>query len=122
MLTYERPATRFTDALPIGNGRLGGMVFGGAPNERILLNEDTLWSGPPRDENVSDSRAVLSPLRTAIREERYVEADALARRLQGPYTQSYLPLGELSITFVHGPASAYTRSLDLDTATAATRF
>src|SRR5262245_58467801 len=43
MLMYERPATCFTEALPIGNGRLGGMVFGGAPNERILLNEDMLW-------------------------------------------------------------------------------
>jgi alpha-L-fucosidase 2 len=122
MLMYERPAACFTEALPIGNGRLGGMVFGGATNERILLNEDTLWSGPPGDWNVPESRAVLPALRAAIREERYVEADALARRFQGRFTQSYLPLGELAISFAHGAVSEYARSLDLETAIAATRF
>jgi alpha-L-fucosidase 2 len=123
-LWYERPAARWVEALPIGNGRLGAMVFGGSPVERLQLNEDTLWSGPPEDWNVAQAREALPLVRAALLARNYVEADRLAKRLQGPYTQSYLPLADLHLSFDAGvdrPAQ-YVRQLDLTTAIATTRF
>ncbi|WP_211746955.1 glycoside hydrolase family 95 protein [Paenibacillus sp. Marseille-Q4541] len=113
-LTYNRPASEWTEALPIGNGRLGAMVFGRVEQERLQLNEDTLWSGPPTDWNNPCAKEVLPKVRQLIQEEKYTEADQLTKEMLGSYTQSYLPFGDLQITFDHGDiTSEYNRRLDL---------
>ena len=99
MLYYKRPATVWTEALPIGNGRLGAMVFGGVELERLQLNEDTLWSGPPGHWDNPRALEVLPRVRELIFQGKYQEADALSKEMIGPFTQSYLPMGDLWITF-----------------------
>ncbi len=118
VLWYRQPAAKWTDALPIGNGRLGAMVFGGIETERLQLNEDTLWSGHPREWNNPDARQHLSEIRRLVLEdENYVAADHVCKKMQGPYNQSYVPLGDLKIEFGGGgAATAYRRELNLDTA------
>ena len=66
VLWYKQPAEKWTDALPIGNGRLGAMVFGGVLSERLQLNEDTLWSGAPRDWNNPEARQYLQDVRRLV--------------------------------------------------------
>lgn len=113
-LSYSRPAKEWTEALPIGNGRLGAMLFGGIEKELIQLNEDTLWSGGPKDWNNPRSKEVLPGVRRLVAEGRYMEADQLCKEMMGPYTQSYLPFGDISIVFGHGDhAHSYRRELDL---------
>ncbi|MGA3205821.1 MAG: glycoside hydrolase family 95 protein, partial [Bryobacteraceae bacterium] len=123
-LWYRQPAAVWTDALPVGNGRLGAMVFGGVETERLALNEDTLWSGSPKPWNNRDAKKVLPEIRRlVIEEEKYHEADAQCKKMQGPYNQSYLPLGNLILKFdVPGSATDYRRELDLDTAIAGVAF
>jgi alpha-L-fucosidase 2 len=122
-LWYRRPAQQWVEALPVGNGRLGAMVFGGIERDRLQLNEDTLWSGGPRDWNNPNAPKALAEVRRLIAEERYVEADRAARGMQGPYTQSFLPLGDLVLAFEHGDiARDYRRQLDLQSAIAAVRY
>ena len=122
-LEYARAAQKWVEALPIGGGRLGAMVFGGIGTERLQLNDDTLWSGGPSDTGNPTAREVLPRVRRAITEGRFVEADTLAKGLQGPYTQTYLPMGDLVLSFEHGDIGAdYRRMLDLRNAVATTRF
>lgn len=122
-LWYEKPAATWVEALPIGNGRLGAMVFGDPLRERLALNEDTLWSGGPRNWNNPDARTWLPKVREAVFAGRYAEADALAKKMQGPYNQSYQPLGDLLVDFdVPGGVEGYRRELDLDRAVATTTF
>ena len=98
-LRYAQPAERWTEALPVGNGRLGAMVFGGVATERLQLNEATLWSGGPTDWNNPGARDVLPQVRAAIFAGDYVKATELAKKMQGPYNQSYQPLGDLRLSF-----------------------
>ena len=77
-LWYERAASRWEETLPIGNGSLGAMIWGGAPCEVLGLNEESLWSGWQRDRNNPGARAHLEEVRRLIREERYGEAEAVA--------------------------------------------
>ena len=122
-LWYEKPAAAWVEALPIGNGRLGAMVFGDPLRERLALNEDTLWSGGPTDWNNPDAKTWLPKVREAVFAGRYAEANELAKKMQGPYNQSYLPLGDLLVDFeVPGPTESYRRELDLDQAVATTTF
>ena len=122
-LWYRRPAEQWVEALPIGNGRLGAMIFGGVASERLQLNHDTLWSGGPSDWNNPRAREVLPELRALIFAGRYAEADQLSRQMQGPYGQSYLPLGDLRLVFDHNAQpDAYARWLDLDSAIAGARY
>jgi alpha-L-fucosidase 2 len=123
-LTYAQPAARWTEALPVGNGRLGAMVFGGVTNELLQLNEATLWSGGPRDWNNPGARDVLPQVRAAIFAGDYVKAGELCKEMQGPYNESYQPLGDLLLTFpdAGAPATDYERSLDLDRAVATVRY
>jgi alpha-L-fucosidase 2 len=116
VLWYKTPADRWTDALPVGNGRLGAMVFGGVASERIGLNEETLWSGNPRDWNNPDAKNHLGVVRSMVIEKQdYHAADQECRKMQGPFNQAYEPLGDLLIDFEHGDDSTgYRRSLDLD--------
>ena len=124
-LWYQQPARNWVEALPIGNGRLGAMIFGGAQEERVQFNEDTLWSGGPKDWNNPEARTVLPEVRRLIFAGDYAAANTLAQRMQGPYVQSYLPLGNLYLTFALPPTTEpeqYYRDLSLDQALATTRF
>src|SRR5580692_4880220 len=118
VLWYRQPAEKWTDALPIGNGRLGAMVFGGVESERLQLNEDTLWSGAPREWNNPGAKQHLAEVRRLVLEQGdYAGADRECRQMQGPYGESYLPMANLRIQFEHaGAAQDYRRELDLDTA------
>lgn len=126
VLHYDRPAEVWTEALPVGNGRLGAMVFGGPGTERLQLNEDTLWSGGPYDPVNPLAAAALPRVRELIAQERYPEADALADSdlMARPLKQAaYSTVGDLSIAF-DGVADVggYRRSLDLDSACARTEL
>ncbi|MEO7911809.1 MAG: glycoside hydrolase family 95 protein [Roseiflexaceae bacterium] len=122
-LWYRQPAQQWVEALPIGNGRLGAMLFGGVATERLQLNHDTLWSGAPSDWNNPRAKDILPALRALIFAGKYAEADQLAKQMQGPYGQSYLPLGDLRLAFEHSaPPDSYQRWLDLDRATAGVRY
>ena len=120
ILWYRRPAGSWNEALPVGNGRLGAMVFGGIGTERLQLNEDTLWSGSPRPWNNPNARPFLPEVRRLVLERHdYVAADQACRQMQGPYTESYLPLANLRIRMDHADrADAFRRELDLDQALA----
>ncbi|MCE7990197.1 MAG: glycoside hydrolase family 95 protein [Caldilinea sp. CFX5] len=122
-LWYHQPAAQWVEALPVGNGRLGAMVFGGVATERLQLNEDTLWSGPTPTWNTPGAQAALPGVREAIFVGNYAEADRRAKALQGAFTQSYQPLGDLYLQFAHSDAtSIYYRDLDLDSAVATTQY
>ncbi len=122
-LQFQKPAVYWVQALPVGNGRLGGMVFGGIEKERIALNEDTLWSGHVRDWNNKDASQALPKIRELIAQEQYVEADEVTKQLLGPYTQSYLPFGDLLLRMEHGQlAQDYHRQLELSTGIASVTY
>jgi len=123
-LWYRQPARKWLEALPLGNGRLGAMLWGGPQRERADLNIDTLWSGGPRTAHFDDSAAVLAELRAAVLERRaYAEADALALRLQGSFNEAYQPLGYLTVDFGDiGEAQGYERSLDLRDGVSSVRY
>lgn len=123
-LWYKQPARNWNEALPIGNGRLGAMVFGGTNEELIQLNEETLWSGGPTNSNSNPlAPEYLPKIRQALLEENYPLAEELAKKTQGLFTESYEPLGDLVIKqMFQGEAIEYTRDLDLSNATSTTRF
>lgn len=125
-LWYRRPAETWTEALPVGNGRLGAMVFGGIENERIQFNEDTLWTGQPTDYVHPGAVEVLPQIRDLLFAGRQAEAEALAmeRFMSRPLGQfSYQPCGDLGIAMPMSLAPRdYARELDLDTAVATTRW
>jgi alpha-L-fucosidase 2 len=128
-LWYEKPAAQWIDALPIGNGRLGAMVFGGGEDgafnkELLQFNEDTLWSGQPRDGNNRDAKNYLADIRNAVLEKQdYHLADQLCRKMQGLFAEAYQPLGNLRFELTHtGASQNYRRQLDLDTACATTSY
>lgn len=116
---HEAPAGEWGSALPLGNGSLGAMVFGGGTVERIALNADTLWSGGPRRSGVADGPAVLAEIRRLMLDDGdRTAAGQASRRLQGPDSESYQPLGELIMTSREPEAGLppdYRRSLDLAT-------
>ena len=124
LLWFTQPAPEWAAALPVGNGRLGAMVFGGVEQERIALNEDTLWSGGPTDWNNSEAKNHLPIVRQLLLQQKdYQGADAECRNMQGPYNQAYQPVGDLLIDFSHtGPISGYRRELNLDTAIATVTY
>lgn len=126
---FTKPAAQWVDALPIGNGSLGAMVFGGGQDgdpgkEFLQLNDDTLWSGWPKDGNNLDAPNHLAEIRRAVLEQKdYHRADELCRKMQGAFAQAYQPLGNLRLAFKHsGAVTGYRRELDLDTACATTTY
>jgi alpha-L-fucosidase 2 len=141
-LWYTKPATQWVDALPIGNGRLGAMVFGGGAidpvaaatesgpipidpaKETLQLNEDTLWSGMPVDGNNLDAKNHLAEVRQAVLQAKdYHRADDVCKKMQGLFAESYQLLGSLHVDCVHlEPISEYRRELDLSSAMTTTRY
>jgi alpha-L-fucosidase 2 len=125
-LWYKQPARVWTEALPLGNGRLGAMVFGGVNNEMISLNEGTLWSGGPVKTNINpDAVKYLAKVREALLvKQDYAEADRLEKKMQGLYTESYEPLGDLIIKqeLADTAYTAYYRDLEISKAIATIRF
>ena len=128
VMHYDHPADYFEESLPLGNGRLGALVYGGTGRERISLNDITLWTGEP-DRGVGHpdimtgigdhSLETLPAVREALENEDYALADKLQQKLQGHYSESYQPLGNLWIEHLGaGEVTGYRRSLDLGTATA----
>jgi alpha-L-fucosidase 2 len=126
VLFYRQPAREWVEALPIGNGRLGAMVFGGVPRERIQLNEDTFWSGGPYDPINEEALQYLPRVRQLLREGRYKEAQDLAdEKLMGRprHLQAYQPLGDLWLVMEsHDQPTDYRRELDLDRAVVRVRY
>ena len=121
-LWYRRPATNWVSALPVGNGRLGAMVFGDIAGEKLQLNEDTLWAGGPYDPDNTNALAALPEVRRLIFEGKYAEAQKLAgQKMMGkPLKQMpYETIGDLVLEFPT-PATVenYRRDLNLDTAVA----
>ncbi len=121
-LWYRQPAQEWTEALPVGNGRLGAMVFGGVGRERLQLNEDTLWAGGPYDPDNTNALAALPEVRKLIFAGQYAEAQKLAgeKMMAQPLKQMpYETVGDLFIEFTT-PATVenYRRELNLDTAVA----
>ena len=128
LLWYRQPAAEWTEALPVGNGRIGAMIFGGTASERLQLNEDTLWAGGPYDPVNPKAKESLGALRKLIFDGRYAEAEAFANAnvMATPLRQAaYQTIGSLMIEVPDlDPAtvSGYRRSLDIDAAIAETEF
>ncbi|KAF4983738.1 hypothetical protein FZEAL_954 [Fusarium zealandicum] len=127
LLHYDSPASSWSEALPIGNGRLGAMVHGRSATELLQLNEDSVWYGGPQDRTPRDAYRNLANLRGLIRNEKHKEAEALVREafFATPVSmRHYEPLGTCTIEFGHGEAdvSNYTRRLDLSTAQNTTEY
>ena len=101
-LWYGRAASKWVEALPVGNGRLGAMVFGDVGVERLQINDDTLWSGGPGGWDTPGAKAALAEVRRLALAGDYAAADKAAHGLMGAFTQSYLPLGDVWLTFEHG--------------------
>jgi alpha-L-fucosidase 2 len=122
-LWYSQPAVNWNAALPLGNGRLGAMVFGGVPEEVLQLNEDTLWSGYPRDTGNPKALEALPAIRKLLFDGKYAEATEATKALQGPFTESYLPLGYLRLKQEGAQTLGdYRLELDLDEAIARSHY
>jgi alpha-L-fucosidase 2 len=119
-LWYEKPAAEWVEALPVGNGRLAAMVFGGTENERIQLNEGTLWAGGPYDPSSPEALEALPEARRLIFAGQYRDAHDLIgwKMMARPLEQmQYEPVGDLKLSFPgHAAMTGYRRELDLDTA------
>ncbi len=117
-LQYDRPADFFEESLPIGNGKLGALVYGGTDDNIIYLNDITLWTGKPVDRNLdADAHQWIPKIREALFNEDYRLADSLQLHVQGPNSQFFQPLGTLHIKDLgFGAISNYRRSLSLDSA------
>jgi alpha-L-fucosidase 2 len=125
-LWYRQPAKEWVEALPIGNGRLGAMVFGGIGQERLQLNEDTLWAGGPYDPLNPEAKDALPEVQALVFDGKYAEAAKLIDRkvMARPIKQmQYQPAGDLLLDFPHGGSvENYRRELNLDTAVATTSY
>src|SRR5688572_21452823 len=125
-LWYRQPARSWNEALPVGNGRLGAMVFGKIEEELIQLNEETLWSGGPVNINPNPGAPQILPkIREALSREDYETAEKLAQQMHGLFTESYEPLGDLVIKQRISSASQpenYYRDLNISEATSRTTF
>ena len=125
-LRYHRPAEFFEEALVIGNGTVGGIVYGGTDVDRISLNDITLWTGEPCNMKVfsPEAHTYIPAIRDALKRGDYREADRLQKNVQGHFSQNYQPLGQLQIHYLDkdGDVSNYRRWLDIGNATAHTVF
>ncbi len=128
MIWFDAPARDFTESSPMGNGRLGAMMFGGVDEERIVLNESSVWSGSRQDADREDAYKILPEIRRLLLAGKNPEAEALVNAnftCKGPGSGGgqygcYQVLGNLHLTFSQGdtnlPVTNYRRELDLDDA------
>lgn len=115
-LFYKKKAKYFEQSLPVGNGRIGGLVFGNLKKERIALNEDSLWSGYPKDLNKKDAFRYLDAARKAILQKDYKLAEKIMNRdMHGHWSEAYLPFGDIIIEYINAPKTEYKRTLNLET-------
>lgn len=124
-LWYKEPAREWTEALPVGNGRLGAMIFGRVGEELIQLNESTLWSGGPVPKVINpDAASHLPEIRKVLLEGDFDKASALAKKMQGLFTESYMPMGDLIIKqqFKDTTLTQFNRDLDIVNAMSSTSF
>lgn len=128
-ISFPSPAAEWTDGFPLGNGRLGCMVFGRIGRERIQFNEDTLWSGHPieaeSDSLANESAATLARVRELVERKKYSEAQALCNeKMLGDWSAFYLPCGDIFLDFNMDDENItdYTRTLDLQNAVAITKY
>ncbi len=117
-LWYDQPALNWNEALPVGNGRLGAMVFGGVETERIQFNEETLWDGQPNDYSHPGAHEYLEELRQLVFDGKQTEAHELGMEkfMSVPLRQTnYQPFGDLNLSFPgHGEYTDYVRGLNLE--------
>lgn len=124
LLHYKSSATYFEEALPIGNGTQGAMVYGGVGEDKISLNDITLWTGEPDTTSVNPKAFENIPaIREALFKEDYKTANELQKKVQGHYTNNYQPLGTLTIHSLNdSKGDNYSRSLDLTRALATVSY
>ena len=123
-LWYDKPATVWLEAVPLGNSRMGAMVFGGTETEEIQLNEETFWSGGPHHNNSATSLQYLTEVRSLIFDGKEKEAENLINKefIKGPHGMRFLTVGSLCMEFGHKEVKDYVRELDLQTATSTTSY
>lgn len=122
-LRYDRPAEYFEEALVIGNGTMGAIVYGGTEREIISLNDITLWTGEPeRGVTTPDAHKSIPVIRELLDKEDYRGADREQKKVQGHYSENYQPLGQLTITYQESKVTDYVRSLDISNAIARTSY
>lgn len=125
ILHYNKPAEYFEEALVIGNGTLGGIIYGGTTKDIISLNDLTLWTGEP-DKKMTQPEAykAIPQIRKYLEQENYKAADIEQKKVQGHYSENYQPLGKLTITYLDSlqNITSYNRSLNISTATARTEY
>ncbi|MEK7719010.1 MAG: glycoside hydrolase family 95 protein [Bacteroidota bacterium] len=116
VLWFSEPGTKWEEAIPIGNGRLGAMVKGGIKRDIWSLNEETLWAGEPKDKQNYEAHKYLPEIRSLLSARKTKEAEKLiAEHLQGPWCQCYQPVGDLLLDFDHPQEiSGYRRELNMD--------
>ncbi|WP_235336196.1 glycosyl hydrolase family 95 catalytic domain-containing protein [Pontibacter korlensis] len=125
-LWYNQPASNWNEALPIGNGRIGAMVFGTPAQERLQLNEETVWAGGPNNNVKADAQAIIPKLRQLLFEGKYKDAQELADKEMTPYGNSGMPyqlVGNLLLNFpTHSNYENYYRELDIERAVATVTY
>jgi alpha-L-fucosidase 2 len=125
-LWYPSPAEKWTEALPVGNGRLGAMIFGRTGEELLQLNEETIWTGQPNGEVNDNAKEVIPAIRKLMFEGKFKEAQDMANAkifFPANHGMSYQPAGNLRLTFPgHENPTAYYRDLDISQAIATTRY
>lgn len=125
-LWYKQPAACHEETLPIGNGSLGAMIFGGVDKEVLALNEDSLWSGYDREKNRPEAKEYLPLVRQLIQEGKFADVEKMIQdHMLGEYTEGYLPLGQLTFTYTYngsGCITEYERELLLNDATASVSY
>lgn len=124
-LWYSAPAEAWVEALPVGNSRMGAMIFGGVDSERIQLNDETFWAGSPYNNNNPEGLGQLDEIRRLVFEGKEDEAEKLINKyyMTPHHGMSYLTLGSLRLNFRHeGELSDYRRNLDISEAVAGVTY
>ena len=123
-LWYLKPASVWEEALPLGNGKTGAMVFGGVSQERFQINDNTLWSGYPEAGNNVDGPKILPQVRQQVNAGNYDSAAALWKKMQGPYSARYLPMADVFLDFpvYDTHTTNYRRELDISNAISTVQY
>lgn len=124
LLWFDKPASYFEESFLMGNGKMGASIFGGIESDKIYLNDLTFWSGGPVGQNLKpEAYKNLPAIREALKMGNYRLAEKLQGQLQGPYSESYQPIGTLQLDFGNqGQASAYYRELNVNDAISKVRY